>query len=164
MTHKSCLNCAYFIDFDQKHEENEKPKPKPWMGFTVSCYLKMWACNLNYIEINVIKDASAMDDFDAKDSRKSFEEIKKEMGDDFTISTVPLSKGKPKELANHDCPHYFPEKKRGAMSHEKCREEQLADKKMAKDDRRFLINTALATLTTIGVIASAIFHFTDWSK
>ncbi len=154
MTRKSCLNCAYFVDYDYKYDENEKPKP--WMGFTAGCHMEMWLVFLNKMKTDVI----ITKDFDKDDNRKSFKEIKEVMGDDFTISTIPFESGKMQELAEYKCDHYFPEKKRGALSRKKCLEEQLRK----KANSEFIISITLSTLTVIAVVASAIFNFLDWLK
>ncbi len=150
--HQSCQKCAYFHrshpEFVDDGEEGE------WLGFSSYCHLKMW--QIGYEECpgeNILSRAYKnleQEDGEPEVAPKTEEELRREYGNDFGITIVPMKNKKWYDLAekNH-CRHFFPKTKMSAMSREKCREEQLE----IKASWRFWIPTAIA----VAAIAISIF-------
>ena len=137
MTHKSCLTCAY--NTRGKKELDEVYSDTRWCGYTAKCQRQIWTVGYEISpDTNILEDAHNRGwdgSHQAGYLEKSIEKLKQEFPEDFDLTKVPLSDRKWHDLAKYKCRHYYPEKKRGAMSRKKCWEEH----QQRKQDLRFWI-------------------------
>ena len=137
MTRKSCITCAYNA-YGEKFLGEIYPDTI-WRGYIAECQRQIWTVGYQISpDTNILEDAynRGPDEYsNAGYIKKSIDELKQEFPEDFGLTKVPLSDRKWHDLAKYKCRHYYPEKKRGAMSREKCWEEH----QQRKQDLRFWI-------------------------
>ncbi len=146
MTQKSCINCAYCYrshpEFGDDYSEGE------WYGFSSYCHLNMWKIGYETGPgENILDDAYDLTYSTQDRSPKSTEDLKNQFSENvfddiFCLTRVPMSDRKWYDLAKYNCRHYFAEESRGAMTREKCRDEQLEIKAI----RRFWIPVVISVI------------------
>ena len=159
MTHKSCITCAYNA-YGEKFLGEIYPDTI-WRGYIAECQRQIWTVGYQISPgTNILKDAhNHVPDKcgNVKDIKKSIDELKQIFPEDFDLTKVPLSDGKWHDLAKYKCRHYYPERKRGTMSREKCWEEH----QQRKERVRFVVTTSLSIIVTVAVVLTAIFHLIE---
>ena len=159
MTHKSCLTCAY--NAGGKKKLDEVYSDTRWCGYTAKCQRQMWKVEYQISpNTNILEDPhnQGPDEYgDFEYIKKSIDELKQEFPEDFDLTKVHLSDGKWHDLAKYKCHHYYPERKRGTMSREKCWEEH----QQRKERIRFVITTGLSIIVAVAVVLTAIFHLIE---
>ncbi len=157
MTRKFCINCAYFY---RSHSELGVDYIEgDWYGFSSNCHLNMWKIGYEIApNENILEDAYNLTHTAPGRIPKSTEDLKNQFSknvfdDVFCLTRVPMSDRKWHDLAKYKCRHYFAEKSRGAMSHEKCREEQLE----IETSRRFWIPIAISTSASLLAVCISLF-------
>ena len=139
MTRKSCITCAY--NAGGKKELYEVYSDKRWCGYTAECQRQMWTVEYTggwYRE-------------------EPIDELAKIYPENFGLTKIPILGHKWHDLAKYKCRHYYPERKRGTMSREKCWEEH----QQRKERIRFIITTGLSIIVAVAVVLTAIFHLIE---
>ena len=158
MTRGSCTTCAFCYN-TVYGVETQKLNNTQWLGYGVSCYLKIWTLNYNLDNgERILNDAyprtpgGGTTTLSYDELEKIYQNAAQNTGLAFSKTTVPLQDGKNpdgtwKDLTKYRCRNYLPKNRYHGLSAEECLKEHRRVKKEIKS-WVILILTAIIAIST----------------